>query len=117
MAEPTVSVLGLRAVAFGAAARGLPIEELCQRFDVDPKLLEDVDGRVPARTMVPIWDEVPNIVGDPDFGLHLGAELASHGPSLLFHLVRASRTLGEGLLRLHASWRVLNDVHPASYRE
>jgi AraC-like DNA-binding protein len=115
--EPTVSVLGLRAVAFGAAARGLPIDELCKRFDVDPKLLEDVDGRVAARTMIPIWNEVPSIIGDVDFGLHLGEELAAHGPALLFHLVRASRTLGEGLLRLHASWRVLNDVHPAEFRD
>ncbi len=113
--EPTVSVLGLRAVAFGAAAQGLAIEDLCKRFGIDPKLIEDVDGRVPARTMVPLWNEVPELVGDPDFGLHLGAGLAAHGPSLLFHLVRSSRTLGEGLLRLHASWRVMNDVHPAEY--
>src|SRR5689334_8061017 len=114
--EPTVSVLGLRAVAFGAAARGFAIEDLCKRFDIDPKLIEDVDGRVPARMMVPIWNELPELVGDPDFGLHLGEGLAAHGPSLLFHLVRASRTLGEGMLRLHASWRVMNDVHPAEYK-
>jgi len=115
--EPTVSVLGLRAIVMGAAARGLPPEELCARYKIDPKILEDADNRYPARLMVPLWTEVPELVKDANFGLRLGAEIATHGPAIAFHLLRSSRTLGDGLLRLHASWRVFNDVHPADYIE
>src|SRR5262245_8345291 len=72
MAEPSVSVLALRAIAVTAAARGIEVDELCKRFEIDPKLLEDADGRVLARMMVPIWNELPELLGDRDFGLHLG---------------------------------------------
>jgi hypothetical protein len=60
--------------------------------------------------MVALWDEVSRL--DDDFGLHLGEATVSAPFALPWHLVRASTTLGEGIPRLLAAWRVFNEVHP-----
>jgi AraC-like DNA-binding protein len=109
-ATGTLSVLAVRTIAMGAAARGLPPEELCARFGIDPALLADVDARVPVSDVVALWNAVPGLVGDEDFGLHL-AELAAAAPQGLGgQLIAASPTLGEGLRRILRFERVFHDV-------
>lgn len=107
--EPTIAAMAARAIVLAAAGHGLSPPELCAKVGLDPALLADVDGQVPARVMVALWREVATL--DPDFGLHL-AETAMAQPALPWHLLRASATLMEGMLRLVAAWRVLNDIHP-----
>jgi AraC-like DNA-binding protein len=106
----TLSVMAVRAIAMGAATRGLAPPELCARFGLDPALLADVDGRVPVSVVVALWNQVPALIGDDDFGLHL-AELAAAAPqSLGGQLVAASPTLADGLRRLLRFERVFHDV-------
>jgi AraC-like DNA-binding protein len=109
-ATGTLSVIAVRVIAMGAAARGLAPPELCARFRLDPALLADVDARVPVADVVALWNEVPRLVADEDFGLHL-AELAAAGPqSLGGQMIAASPTLGEGLRRILRFERVFHDV-------
>jgi AraC-like DNA-binding protein len=108
--DGTLSVLMVRAIAMGAATRGLSPPELCARFDLDPALLADVDGRVSVPIIVRLWNEVPALVDDDDFGLHL-AELTAAAPqSLGGHMIGASPTLGDGVRRILRFERVFHDV-------
>jgi AraC-like DNA-binding protein len=110
MPTGTLSVLAVRAIAMGAATRGLSPAELCARFALDPAQLANVDGRVSAELIVRLWTEVPALVGDDDFGLHL-AELTAAAPqSLGGQLIGASLTLGDGLRRILRFERVFHDV-------
>jgi AraC-like DNA-binding protein len=109
-ATGTLSVLAVRVIAMGAARGGLPPAELCARFGLDPALLADVDARVPVADVVALWHEVPRLVADDDFGLHL-AELAASAPQGLGgQLIAASPTLGDGLSRILRFERVFHDV-------
>jgi hypothetical protein len=109
-ATGTLSVLAVRTIAMGAARHGLLPAELCARFGIDPALLADVDARVPVADVIALWQEVPRLVGDEDFGLHL-AELAAAAPQGLGgQLIAASPTLGDGLRRVLRFERVFHDV-------
>jgi AraC-like DNA-binding protein len=107
--EPTIAAMAARAIVLAAAGHGLAPDQLCAKVGLDPAVVADIDGRVPASVMVALWREVAPL--DPDFGLHL-AELALSQPALPWHLVRASATLRDGIQRLVAAWRVFNDIHP-----
>lgn len=108
--EPTIAAIAARAVVLAASGHGVSPPELCSKVGLDPAIVADVDGRVPVSVMVALWDAVAPL--DPDFGLHLAEMTMSAQPALPWHLVRASATLGEGILRLVAAWRFFNDLHP-----
>jgi hypothetical protein len=109
-ATGTLSVEAVRVIALGAAARGLPPDQLCRRFAIDPALVADVDARVPVTLVVELWETVPALIGDDDFGLHL-AELASSGPlGLGGHLIASAPDLARGLERMLRLERVFHDV-------
>ena len=108
--EPTIAAMAARAIVLAATSHGLSPQDLCAKVGLDPAVMADVDGRVPVRVMIALWREVESL--DPDFGLHL-AETAMAQPALPWHLVRASATLKDGILRLVAAWRVFNDIDPA----
>ncbi|HVJ91041.1 MAG TPA: AraC family transcriptional regulator [Labilithrix sp.] len=110
--EPTIGAMAARAIILAASGHGLSPPDLCEKVGLDPAIVADVDGRVPASVMVALWAEVAKL--DADFGLHL-AETAMVQPALPWHLLRASATLEEGLLRLVAAWRVFNDIHPPEF--
>src|SRR5207237_5543366 len=113
-ATGSLSVLAVRAIAMGAAMRGLAPPELCARFGLDPELLADVDARVPVSDVVALWNQVPLLVGDDDFGLHL-AELTCAAPQGLGgQMIAASATFGDGLRRLLEFERVFHDVRTSA---
>ncbi|CAN5338588.1 ornithine utilization transcriptional regulator OruR [soil metagenome] len=111
----TVAAPLARIVLARAVTADLDLAKLARLVGIDPKTLDDPDGRVPAEGMVRIWDEVATLTGDPNLGLNVGRELGGAGATLAGHLVRASRTVGEGLERVLLFYRVLNDVHPPRY--
>jgi AraC-like DNA-binding protein len=110
VAPGTLSVLAVRAIAAGAAKRGLAPAELCARFAIAPALLADVEARVPVSLVVALWTEVPALVGDDDFGLHVAELIAAAPQGLGGRLIAAAPTFGEGLRRLLRFERVFHDV-------
>lgn len=110
VAAPLARIVLLRAVTAEE-----DLGSLARKVGVDPDALGDPDGRVTAEAMVRIWDLVATATGDPNLGLNVGRMLGESGATLAGHLVRASRTVGEGLERVLLFYRVLNDVHPPRY--
>jgi AraC-like DNA-binding protein len=110
VAPGTLSVLAVRAIAAGAAVRGLAPPALCARFAIDPALLADVEARVPVSLVVALWMEVPVLVGDDDFGLHVAELVAAAPQGLGGRLIAAAPTFGEGLRRMLHFERVFHDV-------
>ncbi len=108
--EPTIAAIAARAIVLAAAHHGRSPPQLCAEVGLDPALLTDIDGRVSIDVMLALWSAIEPL--DPDFGLHLAETMLAAQPALPWHLMRASATLGEGLQRLVAAWRVFNDLHP-----
>ena len=106
----TLSILAVRAIALGAARAGVDPAALCKRFGIAPELMADVDARVPVSLVIDLWQQVPVLAGDGDFGLHL-AELAVAAPQGLGgRLIAAAPTFGDGLRRMLRFERVFHDV-------
>jgi len=112
--DGTVSVLILRALVFGAAARGLDASSLAERAGIPAELLtpaslSDPDARVPAAHVVRLWQHLPEALSDDSFGLRL-AELAAGAPlSVGWWVVWSSPTLGDGLSQAIRYQRLLHD--------
>ncbi len=113
VAEATVPAGVARAIFAAAEAHGVPREALVQESGFDPDLLDDGDARAPAITVARLWDHAGRLTGRDTFGLDLGATSSSSTMALAGRLIAASGTLGEGLARVFAYYRVFNDVHPA----
>lgn len=112
--EGSMSVLVLRALVFGAAARGIDARSLAQRAGipedvVSPQVLGDPDGRVQAVHVVKVWQFLPTALGDDSFGLTL-ASLAAGAPlSVGWWVVWSSPTLRDGLVQGVRYQRLLHD--------
>ena len=111
-ADATVPVIVARAVVSAATERGIAAEELARAAGFDLSLLDEADARAPATTMIRLWEEAGRLTGDDAFGLKVGTTSVTSGMPLAGRLIAASPTLGEGLARIMAYYRVFNDVHP-----
>ncbi|HEX6277387.1 MAG TPA: AraC family transcriptional regulator [Polyangiaceae bacterium] len=113
-ADGTISVLIVRALVTGAAAAGIGWPELVERgaktlATLEPSLLADPDARVSARTALELWELLPRLTGNDDFGLWL-AELVRGAPiSTAAWFVLSSPTLDEGLAHAVRFQRLLHD--------
>lgn len=109
-----MSVLVLRALVLGAAARGIDPPTLAARAAIPPILvspasLADPDGRVPAAHVLRVWEYLPAALGDECFGLGL-AQLAQGAPlSVGWWVVWSSPTLRDGLAQAIRYQRLLHD--------
>lgn len=109
-----MSVHVLRALVFGAQARGIGAAALCEgagvpRELVAPEVLGDPDARVPARHVVRLWEFLPRTLGDESFGLTLSALAAGAPLSVGWWIVWSSPTLREGLIQGVRYQRLLHD--------
>lgn len=114
-AADTLSANIVRLLVAGAASRGLDERELRRRFAIPDETLTDVDARVGAELLVRLWTELPRMLGDDDFGLHLGERAARTSLPFAARMYEACATVGEGVAKLAAFHRVVNDLHPTSF--
>jgi AraC-like DNA-binding protein len=113
-ASDTLSASVVRALVAESVRRGLDVGELRRRFAIPDEALRDVDARVGAELLVRLWAELPRLLGDDDFGLHLGESTAQTSLPFAARMYESCATVGEGLAKLGAFHRLLNDVHPTS---
>ena len=99
-----------RAIFGEAVSRGLSLDDLCERFEIAPATLQDIDGRVSAPVAVRVWEEVPVLCGDPDFGLHLAEKASLAAASVVGYIFQSSANLRDGLIRSVRYQRLLQDV-------
>jgi AraC-like DNA-binding protein len=107
---PTVASWNIAYLFAYAQAHGLTRAQLAERFEVDLHLLDDVDGRLPLSTLVRMWNELPELVSDPDMPLHVVEHAASEELPLLALLFLASPTLGDGFKQLERYQRITHDL-------
>lgn len=108
--EPTVAVSVLRALLARAGAAGLAPGGLLARWNLDPALLDDIDGRAPATAVRALWEELPLACGDPELGLNLAAAVPDAALGIVAYLVLHAPTLGQGLAAAVRHARLLQDV-------
>jgi len=87
----------LRALLGRAAAAGIAPAGLLARWNIDPALLEEIDGRVPASAVRALWEELPLACGDPELGLNLAASAPDAALGIVAYLILHAPTLGQGL--------------------
>ncbi len=109
LASSTSSVLSLRVLLDAFVRAGGKRASLLRRIGVSASVLERLDARIPFDALLRAWELAPALVGDDDFGLHVGAWHERGGFGLLEYLGRASATLGEALERLVRYQRLLHD--------
>lgn len=97
--------------------RGHDREALLARYALDPAVLADVDGRVPLTTVARMWNELPELLDDPDLPLGLLGHTAEADPPLPVLLFLASPTLGDGIRRMVLYERLGYDVAPEPVTE
>jgi len=103
-----------RAILLAASTYGHDGAALAARFGLSPEELADPDGRIPAPVGVAMWDQVPRIVGDEHFGLHLGTRASDAGAlPIVGYVVQTSPTLGEGITRAMRYQRLVQTLNRA----
>jgi AraC-like DNA-binding protein len=108
--EPTVAVQVLHALVGRAAELGLPREPLIARTGVSADTLADIDGRVPARIVRRLWEELPVACEDPWFGLNLAARVPDAALGIVTYVAQHAATLGQGFTAAVRYARLLQDV-------
>lgn len=105
----TASASAAQALLLHAARQGLAIPALVARFELDPKVLADVDGRIPLSTLARMWEELPALCNDPDLGIHM-QWLHAEADSLVGQLCRQGPTFGAVLTLAIRYERITQDV-------
>jgi AraC-like DNA-binding protein len=102
-----VSVKVFQAVVAGAAAAGVPPDELLRAAGLAAADLADPDGRLPRACEVRLWQEAARSTGDDCFGLHLSGTLAVGDLGALGFAVRSSATVFDAYQRVARYLHVL----------
>ena len=108
--EPTVAVQVFKALLGRAAAHDLPSGPILARAGLEPAILDDVDGRVPASIVRALWEELPAACGDDWFGLNLAASVPDAALGVVAYLVLHAPTLGQGFVASVRHASLLQDV-------
>lgn len=110
VAELTVAAALARGLIEFAARKGADVEALAQRSGIDPRSLEEQDGRLPMDRYVALMRAAKELTGDPAVALHYGDEVDMAELSVVGLLVHASDTFGEVLTQLNRYGRLLVEV-------
>ena len=107
---PTVAVQVFKALVGRAAAHDLPTGPILARAGLEPAILDDIDGRVPASIVRALWEELPAACGNDWFGLDLAASVPDAALGVVAYLVVHAPTLGQGFVASVRHARLLQDV-------
>ncbi len=93
-----------------AEARGVKTADLLEPAGLTRQLLEDPDARIPAPTVLEIWDVLRARTGDPTLQLRAPMTLPFGAYRVIDYLVAASRTVGDGVERFARFFRLIADA-------
>ena len=95
----TMSVAVFRALLAALAAAGVDADALLHELGVSYETLQQPESRIPTDLAFRVFADAPRLTGDPNFGLHVGANVPLGTFEVLDHATRTSRTVGEALER------------------
>jgi AraC-like DNA-binding protein len=96
---PSIAVTSTLAMVRAAAARGADTHAVLTELRVDPASLEDPDARLPAPTVLAVWNALRTATGDSTLQLVAPTALPFGAYRIIDYLVAASPTVGEGVQR------------------
>jgi AraC-like DNA-binding protein len=96
---PSIAVTSTLAMVRAAAARGADTHAVLTELRVDPAILEDPDARLPAPTVLAVWNALRAATGDPTLQLVAPTALPFGAYRIIDYLVAASPTVGDGVQR------------------
>ncbi len=107
--ETKVSINFSRSLIQYAAARGVPVAELCEAAGIDADLLSRPDEKIEGRQSQRLWRKAEEALGDPDLGLHLGEQTHPSVLGLVGFVMLSCGRLGEALEKLIRYTNLLTD--------
>jgi hypothetical protein len=98
-APPSIAVTSTLAMVRAAAARGVDPRAVLEELRIDPACLEDPDARLPAPTVLAVWNALRAATGDSTLQLVAPTALPFGAYRIIDYLVAASPTVGDGVRR------------------
>lgn len=98
-ASPSIAVTSTLAMLRTAEARGVAVDDVLGREGMSRATLEDPDARLPASTVIAIWNTLRERCADPALQLVAPTSLPFGAYRVIDYLVAASMTVGDGVMR------------------
>src|SRR5687768_13924142 len=107
---PSIAATSTLAMVRTAGARGIQTSDLLEGAGLTVEFLEDPDARIPAPTVLGIWDALRERAADPALQLAAPTALPFGGYRVIDYLVAASATVGDGILRFARFFGLIADA-------
>jgi AraC-like DNA-binding protein len=98
--QATHSTAYLRVLVDALDEAGCDWHELCRKSDIDPAVIDEVNGHVSTRSILQLWEAARRKLDHPHLGLHLGERARPRFANVGFYLMMSSATLREGQERM-----------------
>jgi AraC-like DNA-binding protein len=108
--SPSIAATSTLAMVREAEGRGVRTADLIERAGLTRALIEDPDARLPAPTVLAIWETLRARVHDPALQLRAPMALPFGAYRVIDYLVAASRTVGDGVERFARFFRLIADA-------
>jgi AraC-like DNA-binding protein len=108
-APPTIAATSTLAMVRTARARGAEVEDLLRGVGLTSASLEDPDARLPAPTVMALWNALRERTGDPALQLAAPVTLPWGAYRIIDYLVAASTTVGDGVRRFAQFFGLIAD--------
>jgi AraC-like DNA-binding protein len=106
-AKFTIQAKAVGKIGKAAVARGVNAERLYEAVDLDPSVLDDPDSRIPFAQLVALYEKAAELMGDENFGLHIGESVDLSAFDVVGYCALNSSTLGAAfnrVARYHWIW-------------
>lgn len=90
--------------------KGINLDDLLKKANVDKSLLADADNKIPLENYYSIMDAAIEMTGDSYFGLHMGESADPGDLSVLGYIMASCRTVGEALEKVGKYFGVIGSV-------
>lgn len=108
-ATPTIAATSTLAMVRTAGARGVEVADLLRGAGLTLEMLEDPDARLPAPTVMALWNALRERTGDPALQLAAPLTLPWGAYRIIDYLVAASTTVGDGVRRFAQFFGLIAD--------
>jgi AraC-like DNA-binding protein len=109
-APPSIAATSTLAMLRTAEGRGIDATDVLKEAGVTREYLEDPDARLPAPTVMAIWNALRTRTGDPALQLFAPTSLPFGAYRVIDYLVATSVTVGEGIERFARFFRLIADA-------
>lgn len=90
--------------------RGFPVADVLRGLDVEPRVLNAEDAKIPIDKIVSIFEAAAELSGDESTGFHFAQSREPRSAGLLTYVGMSSPTLGDSVVNLHRYGRVFTDA-------